>query len=550
MFLYGMNLMSSGLQKAAGDKLRKFLSSLTSSPIKGVLTGLGITTIIQSSSATTVMVVGFVNAGLLTLTQAIGVIMGANIGTTVTAWIVSLFGFKMDIATLAVPIMAVGFVLSLSKKAKRRDLAEFIIGFALLFLGLSYMKSSVPDLSQHPEIFSFIQGWSGKGILSVLLFLLFGTLLTVVLQSSSATVALTMVMMSMGWIEFPMAAAMVLGENIGTTITANIAASVAGTASKRAALAHTVFNVFGVIWAVALFHPFLSLIGWIVSSLGLDGDPAQTPLYKISMLHTIFNLLNTSILIWFIPTIEKIVCRLIPMREDTEDKAQKLKYIHAGLISTPELGVKEAENEVVRFGELMRKGLGHIRSAIENADNADTFAFEKSKLVRYEEISDSVEVQIVSFLNNLDKGAMSEESIANTRSMLRIVGEMESLGDSGEAIGRILTQKNEHGKKYSPEHKDALLKMAGILDGAFQAMIHNLKNRSTIVNIDNAMKAEIGLNAFRDKCREKEYSTIEEKDDDDYFESLFFLNVLDELERMGDFLINISQSVRIAPKAI
>jgi len=379
MFLYGMNMMSSGLQKAAGAGLRRLLAKLTSSPLKGVLTGVGITSVIQSSSATTVMVVGFVNAGLLTLYQAIGVIMGANIGTTVTAWIVSVFGFKFDISTLAVPIMAIGFILSLSKKAKRRDISEMIIGFALLFLGLAYMKSSVPDLSENPGIFAFIQGWSGHGIWSVLLFLLFGTLLTIVLQSSSATVALTMVMMSMGWIEFPMAAAMVLGENIGTTITANIAAAVGGTQAKRAALAHTVFNVFGVIWAVALFGPFLRLIAWIVSFLGLDGDPAQTPLYQLSMLHTTFNIINTSILIWFIPAIEKIVCSLIHEKEDEDAKEQKLRYIHAGLISTPELAVAEASNEVARFAILMRKGLGHIREAIRGADSEEVFRLRKKE---------------------------------------------------------------------------------------------------------------------------------------------------------------------------
>ena len=247
MFLYGMNLMSSGLQKAAGDRLRGFLSSMTSNPFKGVLTGLGVTSVIQSSSATTVMVVSFVNAGLLTLAQAISVIMGANIGTTVTAWLVSWLGFKADISILAIPLMAVGFVLSCSKKSSRRNISELVVGFSLLFLGHSFMKNSVPDLSANPEALEFIQRWQGHGFGSVLLFLVLGTVLTLVLQSSSATMALTIMMLNFGWIQFDMACAMVLGENIGTTITANIAASVGNTSAKRSALAHTVFNVFGVV---------------------------------------------------------------------------------------------------------------------------------------------------------------------------------------------------------------------------------------------------------------------------------------------------------------
>ena len=274
MFLYGMNMMSSGLQKAAGDRLRGFLTAMTSNPFKGVMTGLGITSVIQSSSATTVMVVSFVNAGLLTLTQAISVIMGANIGTTVTAWLVSWLGFKADISILAVPLMALGFILSISKKDQRRNISELIVGFSLLFLGLSLMKNSVPDLQQTPEVLSFIQGWQGYGFGSVIIFLIFGTVLTLVLQSSSATMALTLIMLNMGWIRFDMACAMVLGENIGTTITANIAAAVGNTSAKRSALAHTVFNVFGVIWALITFPLFLKLIGFITEHLFSVPNPA------------------------------------------------------------------------------------------------------------------------------------------------------------------------------------------------------------------------------------------------------------------------------------
>ncbi len=538
MFLYGMNLMSSGLQKAAGSRLRKLLASITSNPFKGVVTGLGVTSLIQSSSATTVMVVGFVNAGLLTLAQAIGVIMGANIGTTVTAWIIAIFGFKFDISTLAVPLMALGFILGLSKKGRNRDMGEFVIGFALLFLGLMFMKNSVPDLQSQPELFSFIQGWSGRGFASTLIFLLFGTVLTLILQSSSATVALTLVMLSMGWIEFPIAAAMVLGENVGTTITANIAASVGNTNAKRAALAHTVFNVFGVCWALIAFTPFLGLIKTLTGALNLTD-----PLYEIAMLHTVFNLINTFLLIWFIPVIVKLVSGIIKGKPATdEDKSLKLKYINAGLVSTPELAVVEASHEVQHFAEIMRKGLSYVREAVVNADKRNEFETYRKKLVKYEEISDNIEVQVVNFLNNLDKAELSDESVEQTRAMLRIVGELESLGDSGEAIGRMLVQKNEHDKHFSDEHQKAINEMIDLVDDAYQAMIYNLNNASSITQIDNAIDAEVALNSKRDALREREYHGIEKKGDA-YFESVFFLSVVEELERMGDFIINVSQAV-------
>ena len=318
MFLYGMNLMSSGLQKAAGDKLRGLLSSMTSTPFKGVMTGLGVTATIQSSSATTVMVVSFVNAGLLTLTQAIGVIMGANIGTTITAWMVAFLGFKADISILAVPLMLLGFLFSNSKKSNKQSIGELIVGFSLLFLGLSFMKDSVPDLNQTPEVLEFVKAWAGHGFGSVLIFLVVGTILTLVLQSSSATMAITLIMLSLGWIPFNMACAMVLGENIGTTITANIAASVGNTQARRTAMSHTIFNVFGVIWALIFFKPFLALVGSIIELFGLPNPAAAgfavneanaatstAALYGLSMLHTLFNLINTFILIWFVKLIER-----------------------------------------------------------------------------------------------------------------------------------------------------------------------------------------------------------------------------------------------------
>ena len=382
MFLYGMNLMSSGLQKAAGERLRGFLSAMTSNPLKGVLTGVGITSIIQSSSATTVMVVSFVNAGLLTLTQAIGVIMGANIGTTVTAWMVAWLGFKADISILAIPLMLFGFLFSNSKKDQRKNIGELIVGFCLLFLGLSFMKESVPDLRETPEVLEFVKTWSSYGFGSVLLFLAFGTILTLVLQSSSATMAITLIMLSMGWIPFGMACAMVLGENIGTTITANIAASVGNTQAKRAAMSHTIFNVFGVLWALILYKPFLNLVGLVTETLfGLpnpatEGFSVSEPtapegtaaLYGLSMLHTLFNLTNTLILVWFTGLIAKAVSWIIRTPENQEKEVFRLKYISAGPLATPELAVEQAFDEIIHFAQISKNGASYAQAAINEAD--------------------------------------------------------------------------------------------------------------------------------------------------------------------------------------
>ena len=540
MFLYGMNMMSSGLQKAAGDGLRRFVASMTSNPLKGVTTGLGVTAVIQSSSATTVMVVSFVNAGILTLTQAIGVIMGANIGTTFTAWIISLFGFSADISILAVPLMAIGFVMSLSKKGKTRDISEIIVGFSLLFLGLSFMKNSVPDLETNPEVLSFIQSWGGHGVWSVLLFILVGTTLTLMLQSSSATVALTLVFLNMGWIQFDMAAAMVLGENIGTTITANIAAAVGNTNAKRAALAHTVFNVFGVIWAVCFFRYFLALIQWLIGIVGLGGS-AQTPLYSISMLHTVFNLINTGILIWFIPVIEKIVKTAIKDKSSGEIP-EKLVYINAGLISAPELALTEASKEVVHFGKVMQRDLEYIRSAVEASDSEEKFQPWRDKLVKYEEISDRIEYEVVNFLNKLNREGLSDNSSLLIKALYRIVGEMESLGDSGEAISRLITRAIDHGQKLSDEHKKHVYDMIVLVGRAYEATIYNLEHSTSITNIDNAVEAEVHINRMRDKLRDVELKAVE-NNGEAYFESVYYLDLVEGLEKMGDFIINISQAV-------
>ena len=557
MFLYGMNLMSSGLQKAAGDKLRGFLSAMTSNPFKGVLTGLGITSIIQSSSATTVMVVSFVNAGLLTLTQAIGVIMGANIGTTVTAWMVAFLGFKADISILAIPLMLFGFLFSNSKKNKHQNIGELIVGFSLLFLGLSFMKESVPDLRETPQVLEFVRNWSSYGFGSVLLFLAFGTILTLVLQSSSATMAITLIMLSMGWIPFHMACAMVLGENIGTTITANIAAAVGNTQAKRAAMSHTIFNLFGVIWALILFKPFTALVGKVIELFGLpnpaadgfavvEGDMGSSTaaLYGLSMLHTMFNTINTLLLVWFIKYIEKAVVWIIKPKNQ-EAEPFRLKYISAGPLATPELAAAQAFDEIVHFAEISRNGLGYAKQAI--AADAKHFDELREKLVKYEEISDRIEYEIAAFLNGVSAGDISEATRVKIKAMYKIIGELESLGDSGEAISRMLSRRNEHKKSFDTATIEKINMMIAKVDSAYEVMIANLiaAHEGTLTSIANAYNAEEQINTLRNELREAEIEALD-NNDKNYQTSVYYIDIINELEHMGDFMINISQSLERA----
>ena len=556
MFLYGMNLMSAGLQKAAGDRLRGFLSAMTSNPFKRVMTGVGITALIQSSSATTVMVVSFVNAGLLTLVQAIGVIMGANIGTTITAWMVSLLGFKADISILAVPLMLLGFLFSNSKKNQNKNIGELIVGFSLLFLGLSFMKESVPDLKQTPEVLEFVRQWAGHGFWSVLIFLGIGTILTLILQSSSATMAITLIMLSMGWIPFPMACAMVLGENIGTTITANIAASVGNPSAKRAALSHTIFNLFGVIWALILFKPFLGLVGKIIEMMGFpnpatdgftvsnpDGADGTAVLYGLSMLHTLFNLINTIILVWFTELIAKMVTKLVKEPENKEEKAFRLKYIEAGPLATPELATEQAFKEIIHFAKISRNGLGYARAAINESD-PDKFEELRGKLVKYEEISDRIEYEIATFLNAASAEEISNRTSIMIKAMYKIIGELESLGDSGESISRILSRRNIHNKSFDAETIKKLNAMVDLVDHGYAVMIENLTLAfdGKLEEIANAYSAEDRINNQRNNLRDEEIESIE-SDRKNYQTSVYYMDIVSELETMGDFMINISQTL-------
>lgn len=571
MFLYGMTLMSEGLQKSAGDRLRSFMASMTSNAFKRVLTGTVVTALVQSSSATTIMVVSFVNAGLLTLGNAIGVIMGANIGTTLTAWITSL-GFSVNIALFAVPLMAFGFLMNSSKKQTMKNMGQFLIGFSIMYVGLTFMKDYSNAIlgTYEPQMMKFFGSINDFGFGSVLLFLFAGAVLTIVLQASSATMAITMLLAATGLIDFKLAVAMVLGENIGTTITANIAAAVANTSAKRAARAHTIFNIVGVIWVLCLLNPIIKLISVIMSSLGF-ADPmtvdmvgannaltaAQTAgvgveaaqeafqasknamLYGIAMLHTLFNITNTLVLIWFVPLIEKAVIWLVKEPKG-ETEVFRLKYISGGPLSTAELSISEAEQEIIHFAEICRNGFGYIRQAVNEQDH-EKFDELNKKLIKYEEITDRIEYEIAQYLNEVSKNEISEEVSNKIKAMYKIVGEMESLGDSGEAIGRILKRKNIHKEAFDQNVLDRLNKMMDIVQVAYDVMVENLKNPE-LKDISNAQNCEYNINECRNVLREEHILHIE-NNTYSYLAGVYYMDVLSELEKLGDFMINISQAV-------
>lgn len=542
LFLYGMTLMSGALQKVAGEKMRSILAAMTSNSLKRVLTGLFITAIIQSSSATTVMVVSFVNAGLLSLVQSVGVIMGANIGTTVTAWIISMLGFKFDISVLSIPLIGVGFTLMMFKSKKKKSVGELIIGFSLLFLGLTFLKDSVPDLRANPEVFEFLQGWTKYGYGSVLIFVLIGTLLTIIMQSSSATMALTLVMSSYGWIPFEMAAAMVLGENIGTTITANIAAAVANVSARRAALAHLVFNIFGVIWVLAFFRPVLSIVAKItISVFGLDPFvSSEATLYGVSFLHTLFNITNTLLLVGFTNQIVKLVSYVIKTK-DTEE-VFRLKYIQGGVLSTAELSLSQAKSEITDFAKLAKQEFSYARGAMRLC-NSDKFDELYAKIEHYEQITDKVELEIANYLNNVSEGELSEESGRRLQAMYKIISEIESLGDSGYNIARILNRLRVHKKNFSDDVCDKLDHMFDLLDRAFDHMINNLdKGYTKLDGISNAVDSEEQINEYRNLLKEEHLFNLE-NNKYGYQTGVYYMDIVAECEKAGDYMINVSEAI-------
>ena len=556
MFLYGMSLMSGGLQKMAGNRLRSFMAKMTSNYFTCILTGIVVTAMVQSSTATTLLIVSFVNAGLLALGSAIAVIMGANIGTTVTAWIFALSfgGGSWSMGTIAIPLMFVAFLCTSIKKFA--NLGEFLMGFGLLFLGLSILKETSSQLLVNDGVKNFLASLSQFGIWSIFLFMIAGAVITLMLQSSATATAITMLLVAEGLIAFDMATAMVLGSNLGTTVTSNIAAAVANQSAKRTARAHFLFNLFGVILALAFFRPFIRLVGITVEALGFpnpvtvnfaDADAAtQESLvaslpYSIAVLHTVFNVITTLILVGFIPQLVKMVTWMVPSKGE-EKETHRLKYIGVGKIATGDLALNSAKLEVVEFGSLCRRDLGYIRAAINAASKADFDEADK-KLIHYEEVTDNVEREIATYLREVSKKEMSADGLARVRELYRIIGEMESLGDSGETIGKILSRVWERKCKFTDNMLKQLNEMLDLLDAAYAAMDFNLSTPLVeLKDIANAEEAEKAINECRDNLRNEHLSNIENSSYP-YETGSFYMDIVNCIEKMGDFIINISQSV-------
>ena len=542
VFLYGMKLMSEALQKVAGNKMRKILAAMTSNRVKGVVTGLLITAIIQSSSATTVMVVSFVNAGLLDLVSAIGVIMGANVGTTFTAWLISILGFQVSMGDLSLILIGAGVPLLFSRKRIRKSWGEFIIGFGLLFIGLEFLQQHMPKINENPELLRFLRNYTDLGYGSYLIFLLIGTFLTVIIQSSSATMALTLVMCANGWIGFDIAASMVLGENIGTTITANLAATVANTAAKRAAFAHFLFNMFGVCWVMALFPLFLKGVGALSVELGI-GDPftdTQSVPVALSLFHTCFNVANVLILIWFTKSLAHIVTRIVKPKESAED-AFTLKHIKIGLLSTPETSLFQAKQEIVQYAQNTQDMYRQVVECLHMPSREFETKFEK--IDKLEDESDVVEVEIADYLTKVSESKLSTENTQRIRAMFRVVSEIESIADSSLILAKAIARRNEQGIVFPENIDEKLQHMMAIVDESLTVMCGNLSQDYPNVKAKKAYEVEQTINDYRTILQQEHLTAIEEKKYD-YATGIIYSDIFSECEKIGDHAINVTEAIK------
>lgn len=551
IFLYGMKLMSDSLQKMAGSKMRTILAKMTDKPVRGILTGTVVTAAIQSSSATTVMVVSFVNAGLLSLAGAIAVIMGANIGTTVTAWIISLFGLSESAGALNFPLMAVAIALPmmLMKKEKLNSISEFIIGLALLLIGLNFLQNAMPNLEEYPNFLEAIACLSNYGYISIILFIIIGALLTCVVQASAAMMAITLVMCYKGWIGFDVAVALVMGQNIGTTITANLAAMVANTMAKKAARAHLVFNVLGVLISLIVFYPLMSLIanmtmGFMGASPyampGEDGyDPNSIPL-ALSIFHTFFNVVNTLILVWFIPQIISIVDWMVRTTEEDEETF-KLKYIPVHFMNTSELDIESAQQEIQLFSKRVLKMYDFLPE-MSKTKSEDTFTEYLERISKYEGITDRMELEIAKFLTHISETVSSKEGSKKISSMLRIIDNLESIGDSIYHISIMKKNQREQNIKFGQINEGHLQTMFNHVHRALEIMHDNLSKNYDDVDISSAYQIEETINEYRNLLRDAHVEAIK-SGDYTYEVGTLYSSMYALYEKIGDFVINISQAI-------
>lgn len=536
-FIYGMKIMSEGIQKAAGNNLRNILGTMTSNRYTGVLTGFLITAIVQSSSATTVMTVSFVNAGLISLIESAGIMMGANIGTTITAWLVSLLGFKVKVSAFALPILAFAMPMMFSKKQNLKNWAEFLIGFALLFMGLDALKGAVPDLKNNPEVISFLTEYSNPGLLTRLLFVAAGTLLTIIVQSSSAAMSLTIVLCAQG-LPIEIGAAMVLGENIGTTITAELAALIGNVHAKRSAKIHSMFNIIGVTWMVILLPYFIDMIHYIWPVPVGDGADKFT----LAIFHTTFNMLNVMIMIWFVPQLVKLAVRLVTSKGD-EDEAFNLTYIGAGAgAMTAEVSIVEAQKEAMKFGDVCIKMMDYLKKQLVEK-NEDKRAKYRDKIEKYETMTDEIEENIASFLVKIAEQQMTKEASVKVRSILSISSDLERTADIILRMSKDIHIGNKKKLNFSEKQHEDIAKIFGLVDEAFAIMKSNLDSPyGPSLNIESAIKIETEINELKGKLRKKHLKATEKKEYD-VRSGIIFKDLFFSAEKVGDHVINVSEAI-------
>ncbi len=587
LFLFGMKIMSEGLQKAAGDRLRNILSAMTRNRFAGLITGCLITALIQSSSASTVMVVSFVNAGLMSLAQSMAVIMGANVGTTFTAWIISFLGFSVDVSAFALPILAVAVPLLFAKTGRTKSIGAFLVGFALLFMSLAQINLHVPDLQSNPEMFASLQAYADMGYGSVLIFLMVGLVVTMALQSSAAMFAIVLIMCSKGWIDFELACALVLGSNIGTTITPIIASMSGNVAAKRTAMGHLLFNVLGTVWALAAFMPFVGLTEWVTEALG-SGNPGELSQYVrhleatdpgiynqlfntnppneisgqlaaaqarvaslqvsvsigLAMFHTLFNMINVAIMIWLTNFYVKVVVWLVPSRK-TEDEEFQLKFISTGLVSASELNLSQAEKEIVVFGERVRRMIGMAQELVHTKEGTDEFTKRFSRLEKYEEISDRMEIEIAHYLNRCAEGRLSNEGKMHIAAMLSIVSEIESIADCCYGTGKILLRKHESNAEFNKDIYDNVDNMFVQVQSAMDNMLKLLGDIEHVRESDiiASYNRERELNNMRNQLRGENVNNINNRVYE-YQSGIYYMDLVSDVERMGDYIINVVDTVK------
>lgn len=539
LFLYGMRTLSDGIQKAAGERLQNILKFMTGNRFAGVLTGFGTTALIQSSSATTVMVVTFVNAGLLSLAQAIGVIMGANIGTTVTGWIVALLGFKFHITDIALPAIGIGLPLLFWRKLNKSELGETLIGFGLLFLGLSFLKASVPDIDAHPETLDFVTRFTGFGIFSRFLFILIGTVLTVILQSSSASMAITLTMAFSGWIDFPTAAAMVLGENIGTTITAMLASIGTDVNARRAATAHMMFNILGIIWLQFLFFPIINLVDFLVP--GPTTSPSGITSH-LAMYHTTFNVLNTLIFIGFVRWLESLVKFLVPEPEPAKGakKEYRLDYITATLQDTPEFNILRAKTEIEKMARIIREMFESFLYVFNNPDKK--LRKEVEDLQAQEELTDRMQEELSRFLARCAMENLKESTAENITHMMRIVHELETVGDN--CFNLLILSKRRYDRELviSEDGLNDLVPYLDTVNGYLGFIITHMNRTLSSDEMQQAVKLEQQVDTYRNTLQKSARHRI--RDGSDVKSELLYIDMVRHIEKIGDHLLNIAQALR------